>query len=173
MDSLNARITIAMNGRAKGISTNANANTPIRIGAALSTALASTSSGAAKADSAYGIGYTRTLTSSASEELDLFSFTSVLGESGASMTKCRLFYIIHLAGSSSSGITLGNGSANQFNPFSMGTTTTLTLAPGEFIIFGSPTTSGITISNTVKTLKVLNDDGSNSATYEIGTIGEA
>ncbi len=89
------------------------------------------------------------------------------------MTKARIFYVHHLPDSVASSITVGNPSGNPFRPFAFGATDTLDLLPGEFIIFGSPTTAGMTISNTVKSWKVLNNDATDDATYEIGIIGEA
>ncbi len=171
MDSLNATLIIGLDGRAKGVTSNPLVSTPIRFGTRPSLDLDSTSSGASNAGTAFGIGRTRTLNPSASEELDLFSFSSVLNESSSSMTKARLFYVHHLPTSVASAIVCGNGSGNNFNPFSIGLTTTMTLTPGEGFIFWSATTAGMTISNTVKTYKVANSDGVNIASYEIGDLG--
>ena len=171
MDSLNALLTVSLSGRAMGVTANANLQTPVQLGTALALDLASTSSGAALANSAFGTGHTRTLTAGSNEELDIFNFSSVLNESGSSMVKARIFYIYHLPTSVASSITWGNPSGNPFLPFGIGATQTETLKPGEATIKLSPTTAGMTVSNTAKTVKVLNNDGSNAATYEIGVIG--
>ena len=114
---------------------------------------------------------TRTLAAGASEELNLFSFTSVLNESGATMTECRLFFVRHNSSSAASSITVGNASATKFLPFNIPSATTLDLRPGEFLLFGAPTAVAMTVSNTAKLFKVLNNDGANSASYDIGWFG--
>ena len=172
MDSLTANLIIGLTGLAKGTTVNPANQSTVRSGTNMSVSLSSTGTGAGKANSVFGVGKTRTLAGGAGEELDFFSFTSILNETGASMTKCRIFYLLHLGSSVASSITVGNPSGNPFRPLAFGATATLDLLPGEFFIFGSPTTAGFTVSNTVKTWKVLNNDGVNSAAYEVGVIGE-
>lgn len=172
MDSLVANLFIGLTGRAKGTTASSAATCPIRANTGLNISLSSTGTGGSKANSALGTGTSRTLAASTSVELDFFSFTSILNETSASMTKGRIFYMLHLLASTASSITFGNPSGNPFKPFNMGATATMDLLPGEFIIFGSPTTTGHVISNTRKTWKVLNNDATNAATYELGLIGE-
>jgi hypothetical protein len=168
MTSLVATLAAYFSGRAKGIPTNANAQSPLV--AAVNVSLSSTGTGATKANEAVG-PEDRTLAASANESLDLSSYTNTLGETAKAVTKVRAVQIEHLSTSLASGIVVGNGT-NPFGGLLTTNTATFTLAPGQGVIMYSPTTAGMTVDGTHKTIKVLNSDAVNAATYRRTVLGE-
>jgi hypothetical protein len=171
VDSLSVRFSAGIRGRAKGIPTNAEAASPITLAGFTLTA-SSTLTGASQANTSLG-PEVRTLNPSASEELDTQSFTNTLGQTAQTVAEIRLFGILHLSTSLASTITVGNATANQWRFFNAATTTVMTLAPGDFVILGSQTTTGIPASGTLRYLKVLNDDATalHVASYRVFWFG--
>lgn len=170
MTSATLQFFVSMIGRCKGTTASSGLTAPIRT-TNLNMTLASTSSGASQLNQVYG-PQTRTLAGGASEELDLRSFTNALQETSQLFAEVRLFYLWHSSASlAATGIRIGNATANQWRPFQLATTGVLDLLPGEFIICGSPTTTGIAASAALRYLKVLNLEAAQVATYEVGFFG--
>jgi hypothetical protein len=171
MDSMSLRFSASILGRAKGVPGNADLETALRL-SGFNVTIASTLTGASQGNQAFG-PEVRTLNPSASEELDTQSFINKLGQTAQTIAEIRLFGILHLTTSLASSITVGNATANQWRFFGAATTTALQLKPGEFIILGSQTTTGIPASGTLRYLKVLNDDATalHVASYRVGWFG--
>jgi hypothetical protein len=169
MTSLTANLTANFTGYAEGRTSFTDLNTVMR--AALAANLSSTSSGATIADDALFYA-DRTLAAGASETFDLRSFTDALAETGAIMSKVRIYLVSHPSASAASSITVGGAAANQFVSHIDGAASTFTIPKGGFLLMAANTTAGMTVDATHKDLKVLNNDGSNAATYTIAVIGE-
>ena len=171
MTSLTANLIIGFyKGLASGTTANPALRNPVAIGNNLSMSLSSTETGGGKANTGFGIGNTRTLAASTTENLDFTSYANILNEAGSTASKIRLFYAIHIAESLASSITMGNA-ATPFRPLALTAAATMTLLPGEFFIFGSPTTAGMATAG-ANLWKVVNNDAVNAASYEIGFLGE-
>lgn len=171
MNSLTANFVADFHkGLASGTTANPLSRTPVAIANSLAVSLSSTDTGAGKANTAFGIGNTRTLGASTTENLDLTSFANLMNEAGSSASKIRFFYAIHIASSSASSITMGNA-ATPFRPLLLTAAATMTLSPGEGFIFISPTVAGMATAG-ANLWKVVNNDAVNSASYEIGFLGE-
>lgn len=156
--------------RGVGSSTNTAAIFPIKT-SALNVSLSSTGAGATLANQAFQ-RLARTLAAGTSETWDWTSFANIANDSAQSFaTAIRFFYLVHSSTSAASSITVGNAAANQWTPFGIGATTTFTFKPGEGVVFIAPTSTGLPVDGTHKSLKVLNNDGVNAATYEIGAFG--
>jgi hypothetical protein len=114
-----------------------------------------------------------TLAASASVTLDLTSYTDVCGRTTSAMVRMKGLFIWHIGTdddssitSPSSGLTLGAAASNQATLF-FGTeaTDTLTIPSGGFYCQWTPLAAGVTVDGTHKSVKIANDDASNSAQY--------
>lgn len=116
----------------------------------------------------------RPLAGGAGEELDFAG--SLLNAFGGSVTFANIKAIIVENASTNSGttITIGNASANQFvGPFGAAAHT-LTIKPGGFAAVCDVAADGWTVTaNSGDKFKILNNDASNTATYNIIVIGES
>lgn len=158
-------------GRAKGTAANALVASPLRT-SALSFSLSNAGAGGTLANNSFG-PQQRTLAGGANETLDWTNFTNSLQETAQSFgTAIRFFYLVHLPTSTASGIRIGNVGAGAWLPLNWPAATTLDFKPGEFVIIGAPTTTGLPVVGAgARLLKVLNLDGANAATYEVGSFG--
>lgn len=172
MDSASLIFTASMRGRAKGIPTNALAQSPLTL-SGFTLNLASTLTGASEYSKSLG-PEVRTLAPSASEELDTQSYTNTLGQTAQVIAEVRLFLVLHLSTSlATAGIAVGNATANQFRFFGAAAATTFTLLPGEGVILVAPTAAAIPADATRRYLKVLNSDATalHVASYRVGWFG--
>ncbi len=167
MDSLRLTGTLSISGIATGRSGQPDNNTPVSV--RLVAALTSSATGATKADDLlYYIA--RTLAPSTDETFDLTSFTSALTELGASLSKVRLYGVVHDADSVASSIRVG-GAATPFPGMKDTAATTDTFAPGCGFAQIVPTTTGMPVTAGMG-VKVANLDAVNIATYTIVVSGE-
>lgn len=168
MDSLRISGNITLSGSGVGDDQNDFLASPLDV--RLIAALSSTGTGATLATKALFYA-SRTLAPSTNETFDLTSFSSVLKESGASMSKVRIYVVVHLSTSAAtSGIRVGNA-ATPF-PGQLDTAaTTRTLAVNSGFAELIPTAAGITVTAGMG-VKVANLDVTNTATYAIGVFGE-
>ena len=168
MDSLKINATVSLNGGATGITgdTELTRAIAVRIAAALSSA----ESGAALANDAL-FYEDRTLAASGDETFDLTSFTSVLRESGATMSKVRIFVVHHSSSSAAtSGIRVG-GAATPWGGVDDTASATKTLLAGHGYAILAPTSTALAVS-AGQGIRIRNLDVTNSATYTIGVFGE-
>ena len=170
MTSLVLNFFAGMRGRVKGTTANSGLQSALGGVSTFAVNISSALTGASQGNQAFG-PTSRTLTGGASEELDTQSFTNTLGETAQAIAEIRLLYIKHSTASLAASITVGNATADQFRFFNAAVTTTFTLLPGEFVIFGAPTATAMPASGTLQYIKVLNNSGALVATYEIGWFG--
>lgn len=91
---------------------------------------------------------------------------------GATITMARVKYLLirNTNDTTASSITVGNGT-NAFGMFNAATTTH-SIRNNGFLAFGCPDATGIAVSaGTTDELKLLNADGTNTATYQVVIIG--
>lgn len=110
------------------------------------------------------------LGTSASTTLDLTSYTAVDGSTVTTMTKLKFFWIKNTG---TVAIDIGGAAATQLigTGFLKGATDILTLGAGQ--VFCLCLTDGMTVSGTVKSLKILNTSGATAAAYELLIIGSS
>lgn len=116
-------------------------------------------------------GDTRTLTSSATEALDLSG--SLTNGVGASVALTRVIAIgISAAAANSSTITVGGAASNAWEPWAGAAGDTIKIRPGGCLILTAPDATGLAVvAGTADQLKILNDSGAASATYSIFLMG--
>lgn len=96
-----------------------------------------------------------------------------LGTGVVSFTKIRAILIFLTTDTTSSGITLAPNSTNGVTTILGGTTPTLTIHNGGFVIIGDPTLAGYGITaGTADQLKITNLDATNVATVQVAFLGE-
>lgn len=171
MTTVTLNLVASLIGRCKGVTGN-SALSRVLNGRTFNQGLKSTASAGTSTYASNGFDSSRTLAAGANETLDLRSFTNVLQETAQAMSKVRLFYALHLSTSTASSISVGNSGANAFIPVGCFGGTAAQLPPGGFIIVAIPSAGGQTADATHKDVKVVNNDGSNSASYVIGWWGE-
>jgi hypothetical protein len=173
MNSAQVTFVASMRGKVKGTAANAGLQSSLGLSSNFLASLSSTLTGASQFNQGFGFSTTpRTLAGGASEELDTQSFTNLLQETAQAIAEIRLFVILHSAASlATTGIRVGNATANQFRIFGAATTTTLDFLPGEGIIGFAPTATAMPASATLRYLKVLNLHGSLTASYYVGWLG--
>jgi hypothetical protein len=169
MDSMTLTANFSFVGLAKGVTGNSSLQSPITKRFAIS--LTSSDTGAAQVNQSYGPLDAQTLAAGANTTIDLRSFTNNLNQTAQLFAEVRVFYFRHSTASVASSVTVGNAASNQFRPFSIPAATTITLLPGEGFVFFAPTTTAMACDATHKDFKILNNDGANAATYEIGAFG--
>jgi hypothetical protein len=118
----------------------------------------------------------RTLAASANEELNLFSgaLTGVFGEAtGFAKLKYLAVWLIANPGTAvtASSITVGAASATQLILWFGNVNDTHTVFKNGPPYQGGDPVTGVTVDNTAKLVKVLNNDGVNAATYVIVAAG--
>jgi hypothetical protein len=137
---------------------------------AFSVSLAS-GTGAGQADRAFTD--TRTLSASATEDLDL---AGVLTDAfGATLTfaKVKGIYIAAASGNTNN-VIVGNATTNGFISWVGGAAHTLTVRPGGVLALfcGAADTNGYAVTaGTADLLKIANSAGTTSVTYDIAIIG--
>lgn len=111
-----------------------------------------------------------TLAGGASTTLDFTSYTARDGSTVTTMTKLKFLWIRNTGTVS---IDVGGAAATQLigAGFLKGATDLITLVAGQVICFVVPV--GITVSGTVKHLKLLNLSGGTGATYELVAAGSS
>lgn len=113
---------------------------------------------------------TRTLTASASEELDLNALVHSDPLSNVNMVKIKAILIV-ASSVNTNDVVVGNAAATQFQGGFGAVTHTWAIAPGDFF-FVSKVVSGWSCANGVADkLKLANSAGSTSVTYTIYIIG--
>ena len=171
MNSAQVTFVASMRGRVKGTAASAGLQSALSLGGYFTTSLSSALTGASQFNQAFGPA-SRTLAGAASEEIDTQSFTNTLQETAQAIAEIRLFAIIHLSTSlATTGIRVGNATANQFKFFGAAGTTTFDLLPGEGIICFAPTATAMPAGGTSRYLKVLNLAAALTATYYVGWLG--
>lgn len=116
---------------------------------------------------------TRTLTASATEDIDL---AGVLADAfGATLTYARVKgLIVAAAAGNTNNVIVGGASATQFVSWNGGATHTVTVRPGAvFALFaGSADATGyVTAAGSTDLLKIANSAGSTSVTYDLVVLG--
>lgn len=164
MDSLSVTATLSLGGYAQGVTSDPDLATDFP--ARLAAALASTGTGAAKANQ--GLWYRNRTLAAGSETFDLTNFTNALKEAGASLSKVRIYYFEHSSSSVATSVTVG-GAASPFAGPKDTPSATETYKPGEGFLLVSPTTNGWPVS-AGQGIKVAATGG--TATYTIGVFGE-
>lgn len=170
MDSISLTVALGLRGRALGTTANSSLQSPIA--SAVNASFSSTLTGGSKITNGMKPP-TQTLAASANTTYDLRSFTNLMGEASHSVSKVRYFLIYHLPTSlATTGIRVGNAASNAWTPFGMTGTSTDTLLPGDFIIKGSTSTTGMTASGTNRNIKVENLDSGQVASFRIEQFGD-
>ena len=116
---------------------------------------------------------TRTLVGADSEDLDL---AGVLENAyGETITFAAIKAIVIVKRSADAEITIGGASSNEFQgPFGATGDKHTIAADGGVFVAAKPDADGWpVVADTGDLLKILNDDGSNTATFDIGIIGES
>lgn len=158
----------SVSGRAKGITGN-----PALLATVAKTLNASFSSVGTGATLIHnGYAGTRTLAAGANETLDLRAFTNLLNETAQSLSKLKIIGVKHTSTSAASNISVGNSGANALIVKGCLGATAAQFAPGGGLEIVIPTSAGVVVDATHKDVKIVNDDGSNIATYEIWFFGE-
>lgn len=173
MNSAQVTFVASMRGRVMGTAANAGLQSPLGLSSNFLASLSSALTGASQFNQGFGFSTTpRTLVGAASEELDTQSFTNLLQETAQTIAEVRLFVILHTATSlATTGIRVGNATANQFKFFGAAGTTTFDFLPGEGFIGFAPTATAMPANGTSRYLKVLNLDATNTASYFVGWLG--
>ena len=118
----------------------------------------------------------RSLAASASEDIDLYDFSGATDAHGRifALAKVKALAIRNTSNANSSTLTVGAASSNPWTGPLGGTSPTVTLTPGDsaagilLLVNGD----GWTVTDaSAHLLKVLNNDGTNTATYEICVVG--
>lgn len=114
----------------------------------------------------------RTLAGGASETLDLYGgLTNEIGDT-INFARIKSISIELLTTTTASSITVGNAASNPWTGPLGGTTPTITIRNGGFFAASCSDATGFTVTNaSADSLKVLNNDGSNTATYRLTLIG--
>ena len=167
MDSLQATATISVSGGATGVPEDSEITRPISL--KFSAAATSAGSGATLVNDALFLN-NRTLAASGDETFDLTSFTSVLREAGASMSKVRIFAVVHSSSSAASSIKVG-GAATPWAGIDDTAAAVKTLLPGHGYSIVAPSITALAVS-AGQGVRVRNMDATNAATYSLGVFGE-
>lgn len=112
---------------------------------------------------------TRPLAASASETLDLTALANTFGTVNFARVKLVAIRLPYGATQASS-IQVGAAASNPFVAHLGGTTPTFQVRNGGFAVFFAPDATGY-VAGTAKNLKVLNNDGTNAASYDIIIAG--
>jgi hypothetical protein len=167
MDSLSVSGSLTLGGGATGIAEDAALTRPLSL--RITAALASTGSGASLANDALFVK-DRTLAASGDETFDLTSFTSVLRETGATMSKVRIFVVVHDEDSAASSIKVG-GAGTPWAGIDDTAAAVKTLLPGHGYAVFAPTATALAVS-AGQGIRVRNQDATNAATYSLAVFGE-
>lgn len=113
----------------------------------------------------------RTLAAGASESLNLFdgSMLDIFDKDGA-ISNIKFIQIVQIdnpTGTNASSITVGNAAATIQQLWFSASTGTYTITGTAAVPFCQGDNTGKTVDNTAKLVKILNNDGSNAATYRI------
>ena len=170
MNSVSLTVSLGTRGRALGTAANSSMQSPISNG--VNQSFSSTLTAGSKITTVYAPGL-YTIAASGNLTIDLTSFTNLLNESASSIGKARFLLISHDSTSTASSITVGNAASNQWTFLGLSAaTTTFTMKPLEWFACGSQATAGMATSGTNKNLKILNNDGTNSAIVRIVIAGD-
>ena len=115
---------------------------------------------------------TRTLASSATEDLDLAgSLTDAFGNT-LTFTKVKEIYISAATGNTNN-VEVGGAASNQFLGIYKDATDISVLRPGAWLAWCVPDATGMTVTaGTADLLKVANSAAGSSVSYDIVVIGE-
>lgn len=163
MNSLRITGTLSVSGSATGTSGQPDLNDPVVV--KLIAALTSSGSGATLAND---LLYYTSRSLGTNETFDLTNFTSALTEAGSSMSKVRIYAVVHESTSAATSITVGNA-ATPFPGMLDTATTTITLPPNTCFLFMNPTSAGMTVG-AGQGIKIVANGG--TATYTIVVVGE-
>ena len=115
---------------------------------------------------------TRTLSASASEDLDIngTALTDAYGND-LTFTKVRIIAVCAAAGNTNN-VIVGNASSNGFISFVGGATHTITVRPGGCMILVAPDATAYTAAaSTAHLLHVANSSSGTSVTYDVAIAG--
>lgn len=112
---------------------------------------------------------TRTLTASATEDLDLAG--GLTNAFGVSLTFVRLKYLYVVAAAANTNSVIVSRKATTGIPIFDADGDAITLGPGEFFMYGSPTTGKAITATTDDTLTFTNSAGSTSVDYTVIMVG--
>lgn len=113
-----------------------------------------------------------TISASGTQNFDFAgSLTDVFGTT-ITMARIKYIFLHHTTDTTATSLTVGNHAA-PIAIFSAGTTT-CSIRNGGILLFGCSDATGIAVgAGSTDGLKVLNADGSNTATYQIAVIGSS
>jgi hypothetical protein len=113
---------------------------------------------------------TRTLTASATEDLDLAG--SLTGPLGGTLTFARVKYLLFKAsGANTNNVVVSRPAANGV-PIFAAASDALALVPGGWFSWGAPTAAGVAVTPaTGDLITVTNSAGGTSVTYDVIVIG--
>lgn len=115
---------------------------------------------------------TGTITASNNTTVDLVGGSTDFFGTTITMARLKYLYVENTNDTTSTGITVGNAT-NPINLFSA-PTATHTVGNGGIFLMGNSGATGIAMTGAASdTLKLLNADGANSATYHLCAIGSS
>lgn len=129
--------------------------------------------GANQADTIYLT--TGTIAASGSTTIDLTALTDIYGNN-ISFARVKALYFELQTTTTASSVSIGNAAANQAlqgaaNFLDAGTDIIRVLNGGCLFFSAGPSSTAFTVDSTHKSLKFLNNDGSNTATYRLCIVG--
>ena len=118
----------------------------------------------------------RSLAASASEDIDLYDFSGAIDPQGSTyaLVKVKALLIRNTSTDNGSTLTIGAAASNPWTGPLGGTSPTITLTPGTATqgVLVLVNGTGWTVTDaSAHLLKILNNDGTNTATYEIAVVG--
>jgi hypothetical protein len=110
------------------------------------------------------------LSTSASVTYDLQSYTDIAGNTVSTMTKLKFLY---LENTGTVALDVGAAASNQFigTGFLKDVSDIITIAASQTLIIS--VAAGITVSGTVKSLKILNTSGATAGSYKLIIVGSS
>lgn len=113
-----------------------------------------------------------TLAAGATLNLDLAgSLTDVFGAT-ITFARIKTFYFSLLTTTTASSVTIGNHASAAFLGWFSAATDRITVRNGGFFMISAPDATGYAVTaTTADIIKILNNDGSNIATYQIAIAG--
>lgn len=167
--TVNAEMTLSVSGRFTKANTSLN-STSVSQNFSTTSTYTTLGAGANAINEEYIA--VRTLAGGASENLDLAgSLTNFFGET-ITFARIKAISIELLTTTTSTSIEVGGAAANQFvGPFGAANDTVEVLNGGALAMFSAGATGWTVTAGTGDQLKILNNDGANTATYRITLYG--
>lgn len=163
--ALTSRITAQVEATHTGSLDLGTLTAKISAGVALSLA---NGTGASQADLVFSDE--RTLSASASENLDLAG--TLTDAFGATITFAKIKAIMVLADAGNTNdVVVGNAASNGFTGFFGGATHTVSVKPGGVFMIAHPGTGWTVTAGTGDILKMLNSAGTTGVTYRVVILG--